>query len=103
MRISNYAMTISRVPAGTNLVEWYFDQGWTDGLPVVPPTGETVAACIAVLGGDPELLECRVPPRYGGLTREVLAINMGHGRLQARIRACRARRDAGANHQRLQS
>src|ERR1700722_17435164 len=67
---------ISRVPAGTDLVEWYFAQGWTDGLPVVPPTGENVAACIAALGGEPEFLECRVPPRYGGLTCEVLAINM---------------------------
>jgi len=67
---------ISRVPAGTDLVEWYFEQGWTDGLPVVPPTAERVAACIKALGGEPEFLECKVPPRYGGLTREVLAINM---------------------------
>jgi hypothetical protein len=68
--------TISRVPAGTDLVEWYFAQGWTDGLPVVPPTAEKMAACIAALGGEPEFLECRVPPRYGALTREVLAINL---------------------------
>jgi hypothetical protein len=67
---------VSRVPSGTDLVEWYFEQGWTDGLPVVPPTGEKVAACIKALGDDPDFLECRVPPRYGGLTREVLAVNM---------------------------
>ena len=30
-----------------DLVEWYFEQGWTDGLPVVPPTPETVAAMVA--------------------------------------------------------
>src|SRR6516165_10805263 len=65
-----------RVPEDTALVEWYFERGWTDGLPIVPPTGEGIAACIRALGGEPELLECRVPPRYGGLTREVLAINM---------------------------
>ena len=65
-----------RVPTGTDLVEWYFSQGLTDGLPVVPPTPAKVAACVAALGGDPDLVECRVPPRYGGLTREVLAINM---------------------------
>src|SRR5579864_2876251 len=68
--------TIARVPAGTDLVEWYFEQGWTDGLPVVPPTAEKVAACIKALGGEREFLECRVPPRHGGLTREVLAVNM---------------------------
>jgi len=68
--------TLRQVPKGTDLVEWYFDEGLTDGLPVVPPTPESVAACLAVLGGDPDRLECRVPPRHGGLTREVLAINM---------------------------
>ncbi len=64
------------VPAGTDLVEWYFAQGWTDGLPVVPPTREAVAACVAAMGGEPHRVECKVPPRWGSLTREVLAINM---------------------------
>src|SRR5205814_8727354 len=65
-----------QVPHGTDLVEWYFQQGWTDGLPVVPPTPAAVEAAVAALGGDPDLVECRVPPRHGGLTREVLAINL---------------------------
>ena len=65
-----------RVPAGTDLVEWYFEQGWTDGLPVVPPTRERVAEFVAALGGEPDFVECKVPPRHGSLTREVLAINM---------------------------
>src|SRR5205807_3497764 len=63
-------------PPGIDLVEWYFEQGWTDGLPVVPPTQAAVDAMVAALGGEPDLVECRVPPRYGGLTREVLAINL---------------------------
>src|SRR5690349_4029976 len=67
---------ISRAPSGTDLVEWYFEQGWTDGLPVVPPTREAIDAAVAALGGDPDRVECRVPPRLGGLTREVLAINL---------------------------
>jgi hypothetical protein len=66
----------SRVPPGTDLVEWYFERGWTDGLPVVPPTREAIDAVVAMLGGDPDLVECRVPPRLGNLTREVLAINL---------------------------
>src|SRR5438045_8117636 len=65
-----------QVPRGADLVEWYFEQGWTDGLPVVPPTAEKVAAMLVALGGEPELVECRVPPRYGSLTREVLAVNL---------------------------
>lgn len=64
---------ISRVPAGTDLGGWYFAQGWTDRLLVVLPTTERVAATIAALGGEPEFLECRVPPSHGGLMREVLA------------------------------
>src|SRR5438046_4315156 len=67
---------VLRVPAGTDLVEWYFEQGWTDGLPVVPPSPEAVAAMVAVLGGDPDLVECKIPPRHGSLSREVLAINL---------------------------
>jgi hypothetical protein len=66
----------AQVPSGTDLVEWYFERGWTDGLPVVPPTPEKIDAMVAALGGEPELVECRVPPRYGSLTREVLAINL---------------------------
>ena len=65
-----------RVLAGTDLVEWYFEQGWTDGLPVVPPTRAQVDAVVATLGGGPDILECKVPPRHGSLTREVLAINI---------------------------
>src|SRR5215472_1112335 len=65
-----------RVPAGTDLVEWYFEQGWTDGLPVVPPTRARVDAFIAALGGAPDFVECKVPPRHANLSREVLAINM---------------------------
>lgn len=64
-----------RVSAGTDLVEWYFDQGWTDGLPVVPPTPSKVAAMVNALGDEPGCVECRVPPRWGSLTRETLAIN----------------------------
>src|SRR5947209_20483744 len=68
--------SVLRVPAGTDLVEWYFERGWTDGLPVVPPTRELVDAFVEALGGDPQLVECKVPPRRGSLTREVLADNM---------------------------
>jgi hypothetical protein len=59
-----------------DLVEWYFEQGWTDGLPVVPPTPEKVEAVVEELGGEPERVEARVPPRWGSLTREVLAVNV---------------------------
>lgn len=58
-----------------DLVEWYYARGWTDGLPVVPPTREKVAAVVEELGGNPQYAEARIPPRWGTLTREILAVN----------------------------
>ena len=65
-----------RVGDDTDLVEAYFERGWTDGLPVVPPTPGKIHAMVEALGGEPDFVECKVAPRWGVLTREVLAINM---------------------------
>jgi len=66
----------STVPAGVDLVEYYYERGFSDGLPVVPPTPEKVDAVVDRLGGNPQFVEARIAPRWGELTREVLAINM---------------------------
>jgi hypothetical protein len=65
----------SQVPEGTDLIEWYYERGYSDGLPIVPPTPEKVKAVLTALGGEPAKLVARVPPRWGSLTRDVLAIN----------------------------
>ncbi|HYW54337.1 MAG TPA: hypothetical protein VFF00_03735 [Candidatus Elarobacter sp.] len=64
------------VHAPDDLVEYYFEQAWSDGLPVVPPTPAKIGAVVDALGGDPDYPEAVIPPRRGTLTREVLAINM---------------------------
>lgn len=64
------------LPADIDLVEYYFERGFTDGLPVVPPTKEKIDAIVASLGGSPQFVEAKIAPRWGELTREVLAINM---------------------------
>ncbi|KGE01794.1 hypothetical protein JL37_00800 [Achromobacter sp. RTa] len=64
------------VPAGVDLVEYYYERGFTDGLPVVPPTRQKIDEIVERLGGDAGFVEARVAPRWGELTREVLAINM---------------------------
>ena len=66
----------SAVPADVDLVEWYYAQGYSDGLPVVPPTPAKVEAMVEALGGEAGYVEARVPPRWGTLSREVLAINI---------------------------
>jgi len=63
-------VVLRSVDCGTDLVEYYFDQGWTDGLPVVPPTPEKVATMVEALGGDPQAIIARIPPRWGGLNCE---------------------------------
>lgn len=70
------ALQDTLVDADVDLVEYYYEQGFSDGLPVVPPTQEKIDAVVLALGGDPDYVECKVAPRWGELTREVLAINM---------------------------
>jgi len=55
--------------------QFVLDHGWSDGLPVVPPTPERVARFLAAvaLPGDLEL--GAMPPRNGIVTVEKLAIN----------------------------
>ncbi len=67
------ATNFSRVPKGTDLVEWYFEQGWTDGLPVVPPTGERVATCIAALG---ELARAHTEPDLAAMVLDSLGLTI---------------------------
>jgi len=45
-----------------DIIEHYFDQGWTDGLPIVPPTEELVDRMIAASGWDPLDVVGVVPP-----------------------------------------
>src|SRR6201987_1785551 len=70
------AASVESVPSTTDLIELYSEPGWSAGLPGVPPTRPKVDAIVDVLGGEGERIECSVAPRWGALTREVLAINM---------------------------
>jgi hypothetical protein len=76
MSIATQDLAARTVAPDTDLVEWYYEQGFSDGFPVVPPTPEKLVAMLRALGGEPEFVECRVPPRWGNLTRQVLAVNM---------------------------
>lgn len=55
--------------------DWLHRQGWTDGLPVVPPTPARVEAMVDGSRGEPETLIGLVPPRWGTATVEVVAAN----------------------------
>ena len=49
--------------------------GWTDGLPVIPPTEELVAEMIAGVGYSPDTLLGEMEPLKGSVTIEKLAAN----------------------------
>ena len=56
-------------------VEFCFAQGWTDGLPVVPPTPDRVRAMLEAVGMAPDDLVATVRDRAVTITAEKAAIN----------------------------
>ena len=55
--------------------EMMFARGWTDGLPVVMPTAEKVAAMVAASGRKAEDRIGPIPPRWRQATIEKIAVN----------------------------
>jgi hypothetical protein len=56
--------------------EYFYARGWTDGLPIVPPTEARVRAMLAGMPGHAaEELVSVVPPRMGRATMRQIAIN----------------------------
>jgi hypothetical protein len=57
--------------AGTDEIEEMFERGWTDGLPVIPPTSDRVEAMLGGTDGSASLGP--VPPAMGEATLERVA------------------------------
>ena len=58
-----------------DLIEACYENGWTDGLPVVPPTPERVERMLNGTDRTPDELIAAVPPKWGRATVEKVAIN----------------------------
>jgi hypothetical protein len=56
-------------------MEFLFDRGLTDGLPVVPPTPERVLRMLSGTSRDPQDVVAIVPPNLASATVEKVAIN----------------------------
>ena len=66
----------AEVPDSFQAIQDYcWEQGWTDGLPVVPPTEPLVRTMLASYCGDPSLSLGTLQPRNSQATLEKLAIN----------------------------
>lgn len=55
--------------------ELFHSRGWTDGLPIVPPTAAAVTACLEWAGLPPDHLVGIEPVRHRAVTAEKVAIN----------------------------
>lgn len=55
--------------------EHAYEQGWTDGLPIIPPTPEAVQRFVAASGRAADELIGILPPRKGRATVGVIAVN----------------------------
>lgn len=58
-----------------DLLEYYLDHGWTDGLPIVPPTVELVEQMLAGTDQDPDALLPALPPSRTAPTVQAVAVN----------------------------
>ena len=56
-------------------IEACYQNGWTDGLPVVPPTPERVERMLSGTKRSPDELIAPLPPKWGKATVERIAIN----------------------------
>ncbi|MBI2865098.1 MAG: hypothetical protein HYX94_11110 [Chloroflexi bacterium] len=58
-----------------SMYEDLYERGWTDGLPIIPPTKELVQACVDYVGRDGGEIVAEIPPAFGVATLEKVASN----------------------------
>ena len=57
------------------VVDGFMDRGWTDGLPIVPPTPELVSACLDAAGRNASDILGTEPTKGRVITAEKVAVN----------------------------
>ena len=78
MTSSNESLKSRRIQVSDDFTEiqnYCWEQGWTDGLPVVPPTERSVRAMLSAYGGEPDTSLGIMQPKSSNVTLEKLAIN----------------------------
>src|SRR5262249_25958947 len=55
--------------------DFFETQGWSDGLPFIPPTRERVRNVLRFVARDPDEVVCQLAPRNGDATVERIAAN----------------------------
>jgi hypothetical protein len=57
------------------IFEYALAQGWSDGLPLIPPTLERVERMLTLTSREPQEVVARLNPRHGEATVERVAVN----------------------------
>lgn len=56
-------------------IELYYQRGWTDGLPIIPPTADRIQSMLNAASMKPDAIIGGIPERRRIFTGEVVAIN----------------------------
>ncbi|HXH08765.1 MAG TPA: hypothetical protein VNP04_03230 [Alphaproteobacteria bacterium] len=75
MSSANLQSNTFEVSDTAEAIEFYYDKGWTDGLPVVPPTEASIRAMLDAAGLDPGQEITYIENRQVSVTAEKVAIN----------------------------
>ncbi len=74
----DHKLTSSRVEVEDSIEAAYelvYEKGWTDGLPIIPPTEARVHKMLAGIDKDPSEVIAEVSPAMGKATVEKIAVN----------------------------
>lgn len=69
------ARTVQVEDSPAEINDLFYERGWTDGLPILPPTEEAVAEMLRFSGRERDEIAGVLPPRQGEATVERIAIN----------------------------
>ena len=64
-----------QVDTEIDAIEYAYDRGWSDGLPVVPPTRDRIDRMLDGYGYKPDMEIGQVPERKRSITAELVAAN----------------------------
>jgi hypothetical protein len=67
---------MSTLQDAVELIELYYQRGWTDGLPVIPPSETSINAMLSQMGLGKDEVVGEIPARNLKITAEKVAINV---------------------------
>ncbi|MFC1970524.1 hypothetical protein ACFLV0_01110 [Chloroflexota bacterium] len=64
------AKTVKCEDSIDSIYELFYENGWTDGLPIIPPTRERVIAMMSTIDRPPRECVAQLRPKMGDATIE---------------------------------